>query len=216
MARRKLIPESGGYDTLISRIKDFIQSHPPPALAADAMLSVDDFRQLGYTPRALFPTVTEDDVSNAEAALGFQLPPLLRRLYKEVSNGIAGFGYDIFGLEGGCDCHCGTLVDTYTEFDKGGESETKPWQIGLLPFCHWGCNIFSCVDCVEAANHVFTYEDGGVWPQRYALPDFFEMWLEGKVCFSDENVETVTTEIINPFTKQKSTVSARSRKKPST
>jgi hypothetical protein len=215
MAQRTVLPQAGADDTLVSRIKEYIQGHPPPRLAADAMLSADEFRQLGHTPRVLFPTVSEGDIAIAEADFGFLLPPLLKRLYAEISNGIAGFSYDIIGLKGGCDSGCGTLVDTYLGFKQGGESETKDWQIGLLPFCNWGCNIFSCVDCTDAANPVFTFEDSSVWAERYTLLEFFEMWLKGKVLFSQENVEIVTTEITNPFTGKQTTISSR-RRKPST
>jgi hypothetical protein len=216
MARRKPVPQSHADDILVSSIKEYIQEHPPPRLAANAMLSADELRQLGYNPSALFPTVSEGDVANAEADLGFQLPPLLKRLYTEVSNGIAGFAYDLIGLKEGCACHCGTLVDTYLDFKKGGESESKEWQLGLLPFCHWGCNIFSCVDCTDAASPLLTYEDSSVWAERYTLPGFFEMWLKGNVLFSQENVEIVAKEITNPFTGKGTTLSSRRRRKPST
>ncbi len=55
------------------------------------------------------------------------------------------------------------------------------------------------------------YEDFGVWPERYTLSEFFEMWLKGKVLFSDENVEVETKEGINPFTKERMTITARRR-----
>ena len=216
MARRKVSPKSGMDDTLVTKIKEFVQHHPPPKLAADAMFSVEELRQFGYTPRALFPPASKSDVAKAEVDLGFPLPQLLKRIYMEITNGIAGFPYDIFGLTGGCESHCGTLVDAYMIFKRSSESDNKEWKTGLLPYCHWGCNIFSCVDCTDSANPIFTKEDSGVWPERYTLPKFFEMWLKGRVLFSQENVEIVTREIINPFTGKKMTVSTRSRKKPPT
>jgi hypothetical protein len=163
----------------------------------------------------LYPTVSKSDVVKA-ADVGFPLPQLLKRIYLEISNGIAGFSYDIIGLTGGCDSGCGTLVDAYLGFKRGGESENKEWKTGLLPFCSWGCNIFSCVDCTNSANPLFTYQDSGIWGEQYSLPEFFEMWLKGKVVFSQENVEIVTNEIINPFTGKKTTISTRRRRKPPT
>ena len=200
-------------DKLIAEIKAFVLRHPPPKLAPDAMLSPEDFRKLGYTPRALFPVASNRDVVKAEGALGFALAPLLKRLFLEVSNGIAGFGYDIMGLEGGCSSDSGTLVEAYFSFRAGEEYETGPWKVGMLPFCNWGCAIYSCVDCADASYPVFTYEDSGVWPERYSLPEFFEMWLNGKVLFSQENVEVVTREGTNPFTGKKMTISGRRRRK---
>jgi hypothetical protein len=206
-------------DTLIPAIKTFIRDHPPPELPAGAMLSVEDFRRLGFTPRALFPVASTSQIAKAEAEIGFPLPQLLKRLFLEISNGIAGFGYRIMGLEGGCSSDSETLVQEYIGFKTGpykgsetwGEYKTGPWKAGLLPFCDWGCRIFSCVDCADSAHHIFTYEDLGVWPERYTLSEFFEMWLKGKVLFSDENVEVETKEGINPFTKERMTFTARRR-----
>lgn len=200
-------------DRLIAEIKEFVLSHPPER-PVNVMLSGGEFRRLGYTPRILYPTASASDVAKAEADLGFPLPNLLKRLYVEVSNGIAGFGYEIMGLHGGCDSDSGTLVEAYLSFRAPGESETTAWREGLLPFCNWGCAIYSCVDCADPAHPVFTYEDSGVWPERYGLSGFFEMWLQGNVLRSQEHVDIVTREIINPFTGKKTTVSARRRKTP--
>jgi SMI1-KNR4 cell-wall len=200
-------------DRLIAEIKAFVLRHPLPKLAPDAMLSAEDFRKRGYTPRVLFPVASKRDVAKAEAELGFALPPLLTRLFLEVSNGIAGFAYDIMGLQGGCASDSGTLVEGYLSFKAGEEYETGLWKVGMLPFCNWGCAIYSCVDCADASYPVFTYEDSGVWPERYSLPEFFEMWLKGKVLFSQENVEVVTKEGTNPFTAEKMTISGRRRRK---
>jgi hypothetical protein len=206
--------ESAMDDRLIAEIQEFVQHHPPPKLADNAMLSADEFRTLGFTPQILYPTASASDVAKAEVDLGFPLPHLLKRLYLEVSNGIAGFAYDIMGLHGGCASDSGTLIDAYRGFKAAGESETSAWKEGLLPFCDWGCAIYSCVDCTHQAHPVFTYEDVGVWPERYNLAGFFAMWLQGSVPRSQERVEVVTHEIINPFTGQKTMVSGRKRKKP--
>jgi hypothetical protein len=200
-------------DKLIAGIKAFVSRHPPPKLAPDAMLSAEDFRKLGFTPRALFSVASKLDVLKAEAELGFALPPLLAKLFLEVSNGIAGFGYDIMGLQGGCASDSGTLVEAYVSFRAGDAYQTGLWKVGLLPFCNWGCAIYSCVDCADSSYRVFTYEDSGAWPERYALPEFFEMWLKGKVVFSQENVEVVTREGTNPFTGKKMTFKGRRRRK---
>jgi len=208
--------ESGTDDSLVARIREFIERHPPPKLATDAMLSLEEFRQFGYAPRILFPIVSKSEVAKAEADFGFPFPQILKRLFLAISNGIAGFSYDIMGLNGGCASHCGTLIDGYMGFMSYGESENTVWRAGLLPFCHWGCTIFSCVDCTDLANSIFTYEDSCVSPERYTLPEFFEMWLKGKVLFSQENVEIVTKEITNPATGKRATISARRRRKPST
>lgn len=200
-------------DRIIAEITTFVLRHPPPNLEPGAMLSVDDFRKLGYTPRALFPVASKLDVVKAEGELGFALPAVLTRLFMEVSNGIAGFAYDLIGLPGGCASDSGDLLDTYDEFRTHGESKGGPWKHGLLPFCNWGCAIYSCVDCTDSSFPVFTHEDSNIWPVRYTLSEFFEMWLNGKVEFSQEDAEIVTNEGTNPFTSEKVTFSTRKRRK---
>lgn len=200
-------------DRIIADIKAFVQRHPPPKLAPNVMLAAEEFRRLGYTPQTLFPVASPAIVAKAEAGLGFALPSMLKRLFLEVSNGIAGFAYDILGLEGGCASDCGNLLDTYREFKTYDESLGTPWMSGLLPICNWGSTIYSCVDCNDSALRVYTHESAEVWPERYTLNEFFEMWLNGKVEFSQEDVEIVTKEVNNPFTGQKTTFSARTRRK---
>ena len=201
-------------DRLITEIKEFLLRHPPPKLADDAMFSADELDRLGFTPQMLYPTVSAGDVAKAEVDLGFPLPQLLKRLYLEVSNGIAGFAYDIMGLHGGCASDSGTLVDAYLSFKAAGESESSAWQHGMVPFCNWGCAIYSCVDCFDPGHPVFTCEEMSVRSERYDLGGFFAMWLRGNVPRSQEDVEVVTREMINPFTGQKTPVSGRRRKKP--
>jgi len=201
-------------DNLIDEIKAFVGRHPPPKLAADAMLSAEDFRRLGYTPRILFPVVSPVAVAKAQADIGFPLPPLLKGIYTEVSNGLAGFPYDILGIDGGCASDSGTLVEAYVSFKTGGEYDTGPWKVGLLPFCDWGCAIYSCVDCTDSAYRIFTYEGSGVRPERYSLSEFFEQWLQGKVNRSHENADVVTREIINPSTGKPTRVAGRRKRKP--
>ena len=200
-------------DSLITDIKAFVRRHPPLELHDDARLSAEDFRKLGYTPRILFPVVSNQAIAKAESDIGFPLPLLLKRIYLEVSNGIAGFSYDIMGLEGGCTSDSGTLVEAFDSF-KTGEFETGPWKTGLLPFCDWGCAIYSCVDCADSFYRIFTYEDGGICPEGCSLSEFFERWLQGNVHLSQENVEVVTREIINPFTGKPSGVLGRRKRKP--
>jgi len=62
-----------------------------------ALLRPDDkfFRGGDFNP------LTSNEVSRAETQLGFGLPPLLRRIYGEVSNGGSGYAYGFLGLLGG-------------------------------------------------------------------------------------------------------------------
>jgi hypothetical protein len=202
----------GAHDLLMTQINDYIGNHSPPDLPADAMLSVEEFRQLGHTPRILFPTASETQVAAAEAALGFPLPLLLKHLYSHVSNGIAGFSYDILGLEGGCSSDLGTLVDTYHELNSEGAADGTTSTRGKLPFYHWGCHIYSCVDCSDSSHHVFTNEDSELRAEGYTIHEFFEMWLAGRISRSEVSTETTTREITNPFTGKKTIVSGKKKR----
>ena len=73
--------------SLIERIRERV---------ADPLRAVDAAAWVRPMP-AVAPPASPEEVAAAEASLGFELPPLLRRLYLEVGNG--GFG-PAYGLEG--------------------------------------------------------------------------------------------------------------------
>ena len=198
-------------DKLIARVKAFIEAHPPPDFPADRWFTSEDFRTLGYTPRKLYPVASARDVLAAEAVIGFPIPNLLKRIYMEVSNGIEGFGYHILGLDGGCQGDSGTLVKSYLELKEATEYFGRKWKSTWLPFCYWGCTIYSCVNGKDPAVPIQTWEEGEMCEEDYALPEFFKMWLKGKVRVF-EHAEVVSRQIINPFTKKKTRVYARKRK----
>jgi hypothetical protein len=151
-------------------------------------------------------------VKDAEAALGFTIPNLLKSIYIDIGNGGLGPGYGIIGVAGGHPSNLGTLVETYEEIQKGAKYLGLDWRPGLLPFCEWGCNIFSCVDCTDANHHVFTSEECRVHPERYQLEGFLSMWLNGVDILNCDHSQRQTVEIINPFTRQKTRVSRAQRK----
>jgi hypothetical protein len=213
MARRKARIGSDPDDEVIAQIKAFIQDHPPPDFPPNKMLTVPERRTLGFTPRILYQVVSETEVAKAESSIGFRIPNLLRRLYLEVSNGIAGFRYQIVGLRGGCASGDGTLVDVYHGLKRAIEYDGGKWRPGLLGFCHWGCTIWSCVDCTNPLGPVLTCQEGEVSEEGYTIHDFYRMWVKGKVCFL-EDAEVVAKTIKNPFTGKKTTVYGRRTRKP--
>ena len=77
------------------------------------------------------------------------------------------------------------------------------WPDALLPFCEWGCNIFSCVERSNDAAPVHRSEECAASAEGYALADFLAMWVDG-VSLLDLNAgERVTAKIVNPFTQKK-------------
>ena len=65
----------------------------------------------------------------------------------------AGPGYGIIGVVGGHSSDLGTLVETFNEIKRGADYLGLKWNPQLLPFCGWGCNIFSCVDCSDPGTY---------------------------------------------------------------
>jgi hypothetical protein len=156
-----------------------------------------------------YATAPEEAVCEAERGLGFRIPALLKACYLRVGNGGFGPGYGIIGVEGGYASDHGNLVETHGVLKQDQESEGREWPSGLLPFCEWGCNIFSCVDCSDVRHPVYTFEDFAVRPQGYTLDKFFELWTVGADILAFEPSEVERVEITNPFTGKKETVSKR-------
>lgn len=104
------------------------------------------------------PPVTREELAQAEAQLGFELPSFVRRVYCEVGNG--GFG-GMFLLNDQRERRWpefDTIVTTYLEMrslsqedidQHWTDEEGKPslWPQRVLMICDWGCNIYSCLDC---------------------------------------------------------------------
>lgn len=197
-------------DKIIAEIKAYIRANPPPPEGAPR---VDPPTQRGPRIRKLFPVASKQRIAKAEAALGFEIPSLLKRIYLQVSNGISASG-SIYGIGGGHEGSGGTLVSSHLDLkaafeylDKGDE-----WEPGLLPICDWGCAICSCVDCSDPSFPVWTWEDCELWPEDYTLCDFFKRWIKGKGR-SDAEVEVVSKTIKNPFTGKKTTVYGQRRRR---
>jgi hypothetical protein len=110
-------------------------------------------------------------VDEAERILGFPLPGLLRRLYVEVGNGGFGPGYGILGVAGGHRDDLGaTAIEAYQRWHT---------RNGLLPLCHWGCAIYSFVDCASAEPDMWACDPNpGAEDDLFREPMTLAVWLE--------------------------------------
>lgn len=153
-----------------------------------------------------FPPASEDVLAEAESTLGFKIPPLLRLIYANVANGGFGPGYGIIGVKGGRASNLGTLVETYAEIIRGAEYLGLEWKPGLLAFCEWGCNIFSCVDCHDMRYQIVQSEECKIHVQSYTLEEFCTMWLDDVDILGFSSSPRRTREIVNPFTRKKTRV----------
>jgi hypothetical protein len=132
------------------------------------------------------PVATIASLAADERTLGFALPPLLKRLYLEVGNGGWGPGYGLLGLMDGAKDDLGsTAIEDY--FIRLGDDPDDPawrWPRGLLPICHWGCAIYSCVDCSRPNFPVIVFdpnvrESKSDGTETFFLEcDGFEQWIQ--------------------------------------
>jgi len=136
-------------------------------------------------------------VADAEAALKFALPDLLKEVYTTIGDGGWGPGGGLPPLA--------SLPDAYRarRQDNGGLS----WPTGLLPICEWGGGMASCLDCTtesvrivrvdpnmpkaDAAGRIpaaLHYESAArvkeaCWVENESLAGWLEAWAEGLPLF---------------------------------
>lgn len=126
-----------------------------------------------------------------EKALGFALPPLLRRVYLEIGNGGFGPGYGLIGMSGGTPSDTGYTVPTYYRLFRSREAKdsTWSWPEGLLVICHWGCAIYSCVDCLHPRFRMRVFDpnvhmehdswDDSFFEERASFDAWIRAWADG-------------------------------------
>lgn len=169
-------------DVLIARIKERV---------ADPLRAVDVAAWVCPMPKVA-PPATLAEVDAAEVALGFAIPPLLRRLYTEVGNG--GFGPN-YGLEGVPTtppvpdaANIVTLYEAYN-WEPPPEHPAHVWPPGWVPLIGGGCNTIECADFLHPPHAValFDPDNGDVTrpvveslrPVAESLEARFEAWLAG-------------------------------------
>lgn len=153
--------------------------------AAGTLVADDSFLKGDTTP------LSSEKIADSETRLGFKLPPLLRKIYLEVSNGGFGDSYGLLGLTNGPLNEDGldsvSLFESYRETDPS--DEYWHWPDGLLPVCHLGCAMYHCVQCSDEGAPIVWFEpnpheDGEPWDDSFipfcsSLSGYFSAWLGG-------------------------------------
>ncbi|MFB8042686.1 SMI1/KNR4 family protein [Streptomyces hydrogenans] len=130
------------------------------------------------------PPASAGAVAEAERVLGFALPPLLARLYREVADGGFGPDYLLLPLTG----QGRTVLGEYaSERAASAEEETPYWPAGVLPVLDRGCGMYAAVDCREESGTVLLFDpnalddDGAdAWfVDAGDLAGWLETWLAG-------------------------------------
>ncbi|MBY0531309.1 MAG: hypothetical protein K2P86_04995 [Xanthobacteraceae bacterium] len=134
----------------------------------------------------IHPVLSEADVTEAEVIIGFKLPPLLRDIYQSIGNGGFGPGNGLLGLRGGhADDQKPDVVSHYLHDSKrfclGG------WKPQHLRLCHWGCAIYSLLNCTDGSVLAYDPNLGGKGPyggdlvlHARSLDEFFLRWVDGE------------------------------------
>ncbi len=158
-----------------------------------------------------YPQATETDVAITEQALGFTLPPLLRQLYTQVANGGFGPGYGLNGVIGGFGnilpaSYLSTkrqyrLVDIGMYERRQAATQLLELPVYVFPdrvleLCHWGCAIYSYLDCTTGRifrgeyyrnasdfNPSYPYDFYGFKYEADSLLEWLELWSKDQLEF---------------------------------
>jgi hypothetical protein len=166
-------------ETLVKRLAERLRQHP-------GSLNV-----VGNVFHAQ-PPASEKAVAATEKRMGFGLPLTLRRIYLDVANGGFGPGYGVMGVEGGFADDLGHTVAEVLEIYRTSDPEDPAWKWPerFLPICHWGCIVYSAVDCSREPSPVYLVDIGakGIGEpmekilklHKPSFEDWLRDWLDGK------------------------------------
>jgi hypothetical protein len=133
------------------------------------------------------PPASESAVAEAEAIIGHRLPPLLRRLYREVANGGFGPGSGLLGVLGGhgTGWRYGSPLDHYLTGSVGDDGGLPR---SLFPVCDWGCATTSFVDCSDAAARMWALDPNpvdtpyeGLFVSELTFARWLALWISGRL-----------------------------------
>ena len=151
-------------DDLIQRIKSRV---------ADPMRATDSASWVRPIPM-IAPPASVADADAAEAALGFSLPLLLRRLYTEVGNGGWGPSYGLYGIPtGGATAGENDLVGDYLACvapERAIESPAVAWPRGMVLLLSRGCVDYEICDFLRPPHPVFLLS-GDTWETERPLAE---------------------------------------------
>lgn len=147
--------------------------------------------QSDVSPSSVYPKLSAKELSESIRELGFEPPALYVTLMQTVGNGGFGPGYGLMGLVGGATDDMGsTAVGLYKDFAQSDPDDPAwKWPYGLLPVCHWGCAIYSCIDSTSNDVSVKTWDpnewEDGTSPELairstgMSLAEWLENWSNG-------------------------------------
>jgi len=120
---------------------------------------------------------SEGAVAEAEATIGWSLPPLLRRLYLEVGNGGFGPRDGILGVRGGVgNGGWDDVVAVHRAFNAHPTDPLTPpaWMLWIF---EWGCTVWSIVDCRDPTGPMWFNADGEQEQESMTLAEWLDRWV---------------------------------------
>ncbi|WP_394831272.1 SMI1/KNR4 family protein [Pendulispora rubella] len=136
----------------------------------------------------------QSTIDAAERDLGFSIHPDLVELYTKVANG--GFGPEYYLLGIGENGHPSdqkrTAEDEYHQFrNPDSESPSWFWPGRVLPIHHWGCAIYTCIDCDSEEGVLYRFDPNAVdddWSIAWlvegrTLDQWLRAWLDDEDLF---------------------------------
>lgn len=146
------------------------------------------------------PPATEEEIAKVEAELGFDLPPLLRRIYAEIGDGGWGPGLGLVPVRRApaSPAAVADLVEARANLAEGAE-----WLPPFVPLCEWGAPVWSCLDCQTEEGPVVTASGELVFTDTgHDLRSWLRAWLAGADLLGEMFEPAHTRKTLNPFTKE--------------
>jgi hypothetical protein len=93
-------------------------------------------------------------------------------------------------VRGGHGAHSDTAVDIYRRTQSGALSTWSSKPAGLLPICHWGCGIYSFVDCADPQARMWAWDPNpapdddlgkALFPQSITFEEWVVRWVDRRL-----------------------------------
>ncbi|MFD0855965.1 SMI1/KNR4 family protein [Actinomadura adrarensis] len=130
------------------------------------------------------PVATPEAVTEAELAIGYPLPPLLRRLYLELGNGGFGPRNAITGiLDLDRDFHHGDIFESLNHSAVEYRHDPDKRMAGMVALLEWGCAISTLLDCRDPGGQMWGWDPDTCCREHSLFPmDItFNEWLADSI-----------------------------------
>jgi hypothetical protein len=153
------------------------------AQVANAQRRTDRSRLMPWFDRvpAVMPVASSEQIAAVEAELGFDIPPLLKTIYREIGNGGRDLGPGLLGLPGGYDDANGYNI---LKSSRGMASFLSWWE-QFIVICDQGCSMYSCIDCTDEDFGVYRWDGNAFDDPVHVDEPSEELWSLEANTFDD-------------------------------